>query len=249
MLAIFSALEEEIGDYKKTLQLKRLQACREYKAWSGQSSRQECLLVLTGQGKEQAGRTAGWILGHYPVSLVISTGFGGALNEKTKAGDVIVYSRLVQVEMDGQTSARAGAISCSPGPVTQAMSCRQGPGYRIIKGNGVTIAAVCSTAEAKARLGRELEADVVDMESYWIGQAASQKDIPFLAVRSIFDAVQDDLSLLERISVNGKIAPGKVLGQLLAHPSCLGEFTTFYRNYRKAAQNLAVFLDELSGRL
>ena len=80
------------------------------------------------------------------------------------------------------------------------------------------------------------------MESFWIGQIAAEKKIPFVTVRSIIDEVGDDLSFLDRISEGGKIAPTRILKWLLTNPGGLKILVSSYRNYRRAAANLSVVM-------
>jgi adenosylhomocysteine nucleosidase len=245
MIAVFGALEEEIRECRKGMQIQRVSACQGYKVWEGKFGSQKGLLILTGVGKERAQQAADRVMNKYPVRLIMSTGFGGGLNEKTKVGDIVICSRLRQGEIDSQYPALEKDIGCDSSLVDQSRHCSTNSDFRLLNGNGVTIAGVCATAEAKYKLGREFKADVVDMESYWIGQKAVEKEIPFIAIRSILDSARDDLSFLERLTVNGRIAPLKALGQLLTHPHQLKEINSLYHNSRKAARNLAVFIGEM----
>ena len=47
---------------------------------------------------------------------------------------------------------------------------------------------ITNSAEKKA-LNQLYGADVVDMESYWIGKVCRERGVPFLAVRAISDMV------------------------------------------------------------
>ena len=236
MIAIFCALEDEITDFKKMMQVQEISASKACKIWRGKFGRKESLLVLTGVGKEKAERVTDWVLSQYPLELVISTGFAGALNGKTQVGDIVVYSRLKW---------GAEEVDCDPDLVSQAMICKAGSPFKSIQGIGVTIDDVCATAESKHRLGSKFAADLVDMESYWIGRIAVGKGIPFLGVRTVFDAVHDDLTLIGRITSGGKIVYWKALKEIIFHFGRLKDLTCYYRNYLKAAQSLAQFMGQL----
>jgi len=236
MIAIFCALEEEIRDIKKRVRMHRTSPFQGCRIWQGRYGRRESLLVLTGVGKEKAEKAAAWVLSRYPVEVVISTGFAGALNGRTEAGDIIVYTRLQSVE---------GQVNGDADLVLQASNCPTGSRAQLIGGVGVSIGDVCATAESKHRLGREFGADSVDMESYWIGRMAAGKGIPFLGVRVIFDAVRDDLTCMGQVTSGGKVVLSKVMKYVVFHSGRLKDLAHLYRNYRKAAQSLARFLDQL----
>jgi adenosylhomocysteine nucleosidase len=242
MLAVFSALELEIQEIKKRMQIKRVCSYPDFETWEGKYGPGEGLLVLTGAGQEKAQKAVNEVLARYPVSLMISTGFGGALNEKTEAGDIIVYSKLKKGELRGERYTIEEDVECDAQLVSRAMGCLAGPDFKVIKGQGVTLYHLCATAASKYRLGQKYQADIVDMESYWIGKIAAGKGLPYIAVRSVFDSLRDDLTVLEQITSNGKSTAGNILRQILLHP---GQSLRLYRNYRKAAKNLAVFMDAL----
>ncbi len=245
MLVIFSALEQEIGEYKKTARFKKAEVASGFRAWEGKPAGREVLLVLTGEGKTNAVQAAVRVFDKYPVSCVISTGFGGGLNQKTRVGDVVVYQSLKQGEMEGLPGVRQEKVTCNPGLVEKAMQIAPDTGLRVLKGEGLTLDRVCSAAAAKRNLGLKYRADIVDMESYWLGRNSAEKGVPFIAVRSIFDAVEDDLALLETIAAGGKLAPAKVLWRAVSRPSCIGELAAYSRAFRQAAKNLAIYLDAL----
>jgi adenosylhomocysteine nucleosidase len=245
MIAVFCAMEQEMIALKKGIKINRFRSVPEYTALEGKYGSREGLLVLTGVGKEKAEQAVGRVLQDYPVSLVISAGFGGALNEKMLPGDVLVYSGLKCAGINGSDLPAGPVTLCDAKLAARAVQRPAVHGLRVVPGNGVTVASVCATPESKIDLGRNFQADVVDMESYWIGRMAADRGLPFLAVRSILDAVRDDLSFLDCITFQGKIVFRKVLFYFLMHPGQLREVYKLWRNYRKASKNLSVFMEEL----
>ena len=108
---------------------------------------------------------------------------------------------------------------------------------------------VCET-EAKRTLGDEFDADVVDMESYWIASVASEKNIPFLSVRTISDTVRDSLPPFDQIiDSDGKWRWQRAISYLPSHPKQLATLFVLYRNTRRARANLTCFIDQLMERL
>jgi adenosylhomocysteine nucleosidase len=242
MLAVFGALELEIKELRKRMQINRVCSYPDFSIREGKYGPREVLLVLTGVGQEKAKNALNGVLAQYPICLIMSIGFGGALNDKTNAGDIVVYSKLRRGESSKDRYTVEEDLECDAKLVTQAMSCLEGSEFRLIKGQGVTADDLCATPASKCSLGRQYQADIVDMESYWIGKIAAEKGLPFIAIRSVFDALRDDLSVLEQITLKRKIVAKEVLKQILLHP---GQSIRLYHNYRKAAKNLALFVDAL----
>jgi adenosylhomocysteine nucleosidase len=243
VIAIFSALDEEIREFKMGMSIEKdssYQCCRMYQ---GKYRGKDCVLVVTGMGGEHARQVTQLILSTYPVSALISTGFGGSLNRKTQIGDLVIYSKLVAAPASEIHEQMPELIS-DPGLVAQALTVRSDK-FQVLLGRGLSLSRVCSLPSDKLDLGKLFDADIVDMESFSIGQAASEKGYPFIAVRSIFDAVDDDLSLLDHIAVSGKLNPLKACSRLIAHPGDLGTLLGYSRNAVKARKNLAAFLFDL----
>jgi len=204
------------------------------------------LLVLTGMGEEKARQASKLVLDKYPVSAVISTGFGGALNEKTKIGDIVVCSRLVCGEDPVREQNHKKVLESDIRLVSISRKTLEDSGTGFITGAGVTVPYVSSTPENKLALGKQFEADMVEMESYWIGKIAAEKKLPFIEVRSIFDGVQDDLSLLSRIiPPDGKVKPMTALADVISHPERMKTLAYYAGNAKKAGRNLTVFLRKL----
>lgn len=243
MIAVMSALEEEMRHWKNGMSVSKNYDHPGWRVYEGKRNNQNCLLVLTGMGKERAEKATNFMLKNFPVRTLISTGFGGALNEKTRAGDVIICSRLNYE--DRGNSRQVKSLTCDSVLVSLASHLMHGADFQTLNGNGVTVSEICCTPDDKCRLGRDFSADVVDMESYWIGRIATEQRIPFLAVRSIFDTVKDDMSAVTHFTVDGKIKPFKALSHFVCHPGQWKQTASYSRNFNKAAKNLAMLLDNL----
>ena len=241
MIAIFSALELEVRQFKKGMKITKTSTFRDCRVYEGETAGTKVLLVLTGMGKDRAEIAAEWVLSNFPVSTLVSSGFGGSLNDKTRVGDIAVYLKLSCSE-SGLGSTGESLFS-DVGLAETATKKVGGNGFHVLPVHGVTISNVCVTPESKAKLGQTLAADVVDMESYWIGQKAAARKLPFITVRAIFDSLQDDLSLLVLLTGKGKALPA--MGYLIGHPGQWTKAASYAANSRKAGRNLAVFLRKL----
>jgi hypothetical protein len=94
-------------------------------------------------------------------------------------------------------------------------------------------------------LGKQYSADLVEMESYWIGRIAADRKLPFLEARSIFDSVRDDLSLLTQILSEGRRNPVLAAANCILHPEGIRTLAYYAGNSKKAARGLAVFVSRL----
>jgi adenosylhomocysteine nucleosidase len=245
LIAIFSALKEEVVEFKKQMSVtgtSRFQQCR---IIEGKFSGRDCLLILTGVGKENARQATEMALGKYPVSVLISAGFGGALNEKTKVGDIVVCSRLINGEDRVPEQDSKEILESNLQLLAASKKTLEDGGMGFIIGTGVTVPFVSSTPENKIALGTQFGADMVEMESYWIAKLAADRKLPFIEVRSIFDSLKDDLSLLSEIMSKSKVRKMTALANCISHPKRIQMMSHLASNAKIAERNLAVFLSRL----
>jgi hypothetical protein len=84
------------------------------------------------------------------------------------------------------------------------------------------------------------------MESYWIARVASDRQIPFIAIRSISDTSQHSVQPFDQIlASDGKLLWKKAVLCFLLHPQYLMNVFTLFRNTRLAKRNLAAFVSHL----
>jgi len=226
--------------------LKEAHTWQDCRIYAGEYKGKPVLLAQTGMGKERAEAATEFILERYPIDTLISLGFAGGLNENLRVGDIVLCATLYSnngTAQGGQCSSDASLISLSlqalPGKVT-----------RLRQGKGVTVAQAASTPETKLALRQTFQADVVDMESYWIGKIASAREVPFLAVRAISDTVHDSLLPFDRfIDMNGKLLRQRAVSYFLSHPQHLAKLVALSRSARRARKNLTAFIEYLMAKL
>jgi len=243
MLALLGAMREEIAGLRRHVAFEEdsfEQGCRIYR---GEHENREVMLVETGIGKRRAERAAELVLERYPITSLVSLGFGGALTEEAKAGDVVLCSTLHEEGAESPCHSDANLISLAAQAVESAE-------VRLLQGSSVTAASVVSEPTAKEALGTRFSAKVVDMESYWIGRIASAKQVPFLAVRAISDALADSLPPFGLfLDSNGNWRRKRAALYFLFRPHQLMKLYCYYRNARKAERNLSRFVVCLIPRL
>ena len=221
--------------------------CRTYR---GKLGGRDCLLVQTGMGKERAESTTLRILESHPVTAIISLGFAGALTPELAIGDVVVCSTVLCASGFRKDEGELEAYAADASLLALASS---GPGdgaTRFCLGSSVTVPHVASSPQRKQELSRESHAQVVDMESYWIARIASARRVPFIAIRSISDAMQHSLEPLDQIMApDGGLLWKRVVPYFLMHPQHLSTVFGSFGNMRRAKRNLATFVSHLVARI
>ena len=107
-----------------------------------------------------------------------------------------------------------------------------------------------SSTRELSGLAETFHAHIVDMESYWIGSIASDRGIPFIAVRSISDTMQDSVQPFDRIlTPDGRLLWKKAVVCFGTHPWYLVNTFTLYRNARIARKNLLACVRHLVSKM
>ncbi|MBI2936058.1 MAG: hypothetical protein HYY31_04545 [Chloroflexi bacterium] len=203
----------------------------------------EVLLALSGVGREAALAAAAELLADYPVAALVSLGFAGALTRQLRPGTLVVAEHLYQLSNpEGVVSPLPGAVLVEPeaGLVHWATGVLSEEVLPFKTGTCLTVETLVTSPAEKRRLGQFMGALTVDMESYWLGQAASRARVPFLAVR----AVLDDVSLrLPPFLALGRDGRGRlrILWQTILRPWWIPSLVAAAGSMAKAERSLTVF--------
>lgn len=201
--------------------------CPLFRARTGEN---DVVVALTGMGPVQARRAARYALQCAP-DVCISSGLAGAVRAQYQLADVLVAAEVSEVS--GKR-----VFPCHPPLVALAAAC----GARRV-GRFLTSPSVVVTAAAKKALAGV--GDAVEMESASVLAAASAVNVPAVAIRAVSDAAAQDLPLdLNRVfSSKGSVRPMRLLGSLAAEPGSLPGLLKLAGTTRRAAAELADFLD------
>jgi adenosylhomocysteine nucleosidase len=187
-------------------------------------------VAITGVGSVNARRAVRHALGE-ATDVCISSGFAGGLRSDLRCGEILA-ARAVRALDDSR------AIASNPRLVRAAGAA----GAREV-GMFATSDAMLLTAEAKRRLSHS--ADAVEMESFSILAEAAAANVPSIAIRAVSDSLGEDLPLnfSETLDASGKVRYARVAAALVRAPQQLPALLRLGRRSRRAAKELARFLD------
>ena len=132
---------------------------------------------VVGIGRVAGGQVAE-LLDSSPCRLLISLGYGGALDPHLHAGDLVVGSAFLH-------GARP-AFPATPLATHAVMLIRQS-GLSVQEGAVLTVDEPLLTPGAKRRAHNGSGAVVADMEGWWIAEAAASRDVPLIGIRAVLD--------------------------------------------------------------
>lgn len=171
------------------------------------------------------------------VEVFVSSGLAGSLRKEHVVGEVIVPERIGNLR-------EANGIPASLDLIDFA---RQS-GAKIV-GALLTSDHIVETSEEKERLA--FFGDAVDMESNSLMRELVGKGIPSVTLRAISDASDEDLPIdfSQCLSPEGRVKAIPLLQQVFSRPSKIPALVRFGTRSKKAATNLANFLDSFTAAL
>jgi adenosylhomocysteine nucleosidase len=183
-------------------------------------------VVITQVGVARAKLAIETLLSRSTPKLVILAGYGGALTDSSKIGDVIVAKDVID------ESGNAYACVAVPGAA----------------GRVLTVNRMIATAEEKRALGLAHGAAVCDMESAAVAAVCQAKGVPFLAVRAISDDATCSLPAeLDDIIQNGRVSVRRLIITIIRKPGIVREFRKLHCDTQLAGERLGEALHGIIG--
>lgn len=237
-ILLLGAFGQEIDGLRRQLDIEEVVAGQDYKLYRGKYENRDILLVQTGMGKERAESATKSVLEHYPVTAIISVGVAGGLNPELKIGAVILCSTLYYVNGSDQKDPKAEPYASDANLISLASEGPEDIKANCYIGSSVTVLRLESNPQKQQELVETLNADVVEMESYWIARIASVRGIPFIAIRAISDRGNDVQPFDQILTSDGKLLWKKALVCFTTHPHYLLKVFNLYMHVRVATKNL-----------
>jgi nucleoside phosphorylase len=236
MIAVFAALQSEVSACLASLEVAATREVAGFPVAEAEGG----VVCQTGLGR-RARSAAEAVLDEYKrTTTVLSVGIAGGLHAETNVGDVVICEHV-----DHESKRSVGqedTVACHPALVTAAEAAGKGLGLNVITGSSITVDEVAWGADEKAAHHGWKQHTIVEMESYWIGEAAAKRRIPFLAVRTISDGPTDGILQTGAVLDDGGFDQDALLAYLREHPEAGAELTGMAERSRLALGNLAIVM-------
>jgi adenosylhomocysteine nucleosidase len=207
---------------------------------AGKLGRREVVIVEGGVGQKAAGRSTAETIKFYQPKWVISAGFAGGLNETLRRGQIVMADEVTNLA--GETIAIDLRLDRESLAATKGLHV----------GRLLTVDSILREPAERRDLAAKYASIACDMETFAVAAACRQQGIPFLAIRIISDAVDDELPpeiehLLKQKSLAGKL--GAAAGAVLKRFSAAKDLWKLREDALKASDRLAKFLVGITQQL
>ena len=231
-LAIFSAFPHEIKPLVKNLSAARIPKKLPFALFLAPHVYGEVIVVQTGMGTRHAETSLDYVIKEYSPTMILSSGFGGALYDNAAIGELIWASRVLRVNN--------GVRDTMDLPDSDHLFGRISKKITIQKGSIVTLERWMKKLEIKRVLSETLPFPVCDMETFPLAKASLARGLPFVAIRSITDRSHEDIppELLCVSDESGNYRPSRALKVLIGNPSLVPRAVNLGRSSAVASKNI-----------
>lgn len=238
MIAVFAAMRPEVaaclgslGEYRETV-------CHGNPLFEAPN----IVICQTGMGPRSRAAAASVIAEHSP-GVVLSVGVAGGLSPTIGAGDVIVCERIDHESH--REGGREASVYSDERLAKVAVAAGSRLELQVARGTSITVDQAAWGPEEKARHHSWRAHDIVEMESFWIGEAAAQARVPFLALRTISDTADDSLLNTGAMDEQGNFNQQALLDYIRSHPDHAPLIAAQSERGRLAFTNLAIMMAAL----
>jgi adenosylhomocysteine nucleosidase len=208
----------------------------QFKGYRFKCGGRNCVLIITGWGRKRAGEATRILLAEVNPKVLISFGIAGAVHSDLQIGDVVVSNKSCVLE-DGSLGQFQPLASLSI-PARKAISEALPNKAKLYIGMTITTHG----SQVTLQKGDEYPHPVLEMETSGIAQAAADKGIPLLSIRSISDNPQAPIpiDLAAAMDDDDNLLVGKLLMMVLRDPKIIFKSSHMMNNSRIAADNAAL---------
>ncbi len=242
-LAVLGALPHELKVLLKQMERRTHLADHPYPIVQAGYLNHQIMAATTGVGVHKAREALRSVLDRFRPDLILSVGFAGALYEGATIGDLVAASsvslvsgsdeRTIQIADDGglrekfcnRTSARTGSF--------------------------FTLQTLMEKRAVKPLVPPTARFPVCEMETFPLAQLARERGLPFLAVRSITDRLDEEIpaEFLELAASSGWRQSVRASGLLICKPRLLPMAAKLAARSRRASRCLWHAFDSLARAL
>ena len=194
-IGIIFAMNEELTALKKYFTIDKITKIYDLTFYEVDFIETRLVLVESGVGKVNAGRTAQILIDNYKPRAIYNIGVAGGVDKSLKVGDVVISTSLVQHDFDitafdhkkGYIPNVGNVIPVDKALVMNSIEALEKKGISYKLGCIASGDIFCTDAKMARKINEKFNALCVEMEGSAIGQVCFLCQVPCLVLRSISD--------------------------------------------------------------
>ena len=225
MIAVTFALPAESSAFLSRLGNKSRSDRHDIKTIRGEIDDRTIEVLHTGVGEELCRQRMASFLQDRQFDCLISAGFAGALNDKLRAGDLLLAENFSTVELNAMRSGLGSSL--------------------IHRANLLTVTSIIDSIEERQKIAQTTGALAVDMETEFIARACAEHGIPLLSLRAITDTPRESFPAPAKVLFDlerQRTSMMKLALHLSKHPGAIPRLIVFARRVARARSTLATAL-------
>ena len=248
-LAVIAAFRHEVGGFLRRggfREAARSDGLRFYRSESAPG----VLAAVGGLGRDGARASALAAASRFGAETLVSAGFAAGAKPGVRSGGALICDRLVSV--DGPAFAWRSEPRAEIRPDAKTLDwalAQTGAAERGCRlGGCATVPQFIFNSSMKKWLGGAFDVAALDMESYWVAEAANAARLPWLAVRVALDPMEQDVSRFvgETLRDGGFSRALRAARHLTARPSDAPGLVKLASQVKKCGAELSDFLTRLT---
>jgi len=201
-IAIMGAMPEEIAPILEKLESYTTVEYAGNRYYEAKYKGVELVIAYSKIGKVFSTLTATTMIEHFGAKKLLFSGVAGAINPSLRVGDLIVATKLSQHDLDitvfghpyGFVPEGSVFIAADNEMISMSKEVAKEMGKTIQEGIIATGDQFVANEERKNWIGKEFNADALEMEGGSVAVVCNALNIPFFILRAISDAADMDAS-------------------------------------------------------
>ena len=242
MIGIVAAIGREISDFTRVGAFDLVTGAEGVRFFES-AHLPNVVLAEGGVGRDRAQQATRLLIDEYEPDLIVSAGFAGAAKPGARSGDLYICSRILALCGPPTTWTREGPRSrplIDEGLMIRLSEAIGGVAGGCSWGGCITVDQVVHSPALKRWIGESFGADVIDMESFWVSEVATERGLPHLVVRSVMDPMEQSLPnfVMEATEQEGLRTLASGASHMLSNPTDLFPLLRLWRQVRRASRRL-----------
>lgn len=214
-IALFSAFPHELREIVRNIGATKPLRKNSFEICRGEYSSHEIIIVQTGIGVRHAENALEYVAEEYAPEVAVSCGFGGALYDGARIGEVVWASHALFITGHGLQFANLRNGRDIFERLSGTLALREG--------SVVTIDGWKNKTEVRKIVPENLPFPVCDMETFPLAKLSLEKGLRFFGFRSITDRADEEIppELLDVSDESDGYRLSRALKLLLSRPALI----------------------------